>query len=71
MLLVVQDEADDWLFETRVHEPDVDTAQLICLHHVVERDPSLRDVLKTLPPRYQAHRETLGSPWQFEPYVED
>lgn len=71
VLLVVQDEEDGWQFLDAVHEPNEDTAQVMCLHHFVERDPSLRDVLRTLPPRYEAHRDTVGSPWQFQPYVED
>ena len=71
VLLVVQDEEDEWQFVDAVHEPDEDTAQLMCLHHLVEQDATLRDVLRTLPPHHEAHRDTVGSKWQFVPSVED
>lgn len=67
VLLAVQYEVDDWQFVDGVTEPDEETAQVLCLHHVVGRDPTLREVLRILPERYEAHRDAAGAAWQYRP----
>lgn len=70
-LLVVQDHDGDWQILDGVQEPDVETAKVVCLHHVVEADATLRGVLKTLPVGYEAFRDAVGAQWQYEPYREE
>jgi hypothetical protein len=71
VLSAVRSEEEEWQFVDGVHDPDVETAHVLCLHHVVEQDPSLREVLRRLPSDYVATRDAVGSDWQFEPDVED
>lgn len=71
VLLVVHDHDGDWQVLDGVHVPEVETARVVCLHHVVEQDSSLRDVLRTLPAGHEAHREAVGAKWQYEAYIEE
>lgn len=41
VLRVVCDEDGDWQFVDNVHDSHLDDALLVCLHHVLEHDPSL------------------------------
>lgn len=71
VLLVVHDHDDEWQILDGVHEPDVEKAQIVCVHHVVEQDPTLRDVLRTLPIGHRAQRDAVVAEWQYEPYIEE
>lgn len=70
-LLLVHDHDGDWQVLDGVTEPDVETAKVVCLHHVVEQDPTLREVLRTLPVGHEAFRAAAGGRWRYEPYAED
>jgi hypothetical protein len=71
VLLVVHDDDGDWQVLDGVAEPEVDTAKVVCLHHVVEQDPTLREVLRTLPAGHEAFRDEVDGQWQYEPSPQD
>jgi hypothetical protein len=71
VLLVVHDHDGDWQVLDGVTDPDVETAKVVCLHHVVEQDPTLSEVLRTLPAGHEAFRHAVDGQWQYEPYAED
>ncbi len=70
VLLVVHEHDGDWQVLDGVHEVEVERGRVMCLHHVVDQDPTLRDVLRTLPAGYEAYRTEVGADWQYEASVE-
>lgn len=71
VLLVVHEHDGDWQVLDGVTEPDVETAKVLCLLHVVEQDPTLREVLRTLPVGHEASRDAVEGQWQYELCVDD
>lgn len=71
VLVVVHDHEGDWQVLDGVAEPDIETAKVVCLHHIVEQDPTLREVLRTLPVGHEAFRDAVDDQWQYEPYSDD
>lgn len=62
-LLVVHDDDGDWQVLDGVHDAEVGTGRWVHLHHLVEQDPALGDVLATLRPGESARRDAPGAPW--------
>lgn len=61
-VLLVSHEDGEWqLLCGGAHDPD-ETPRVVGLQHLVERDPSLQELLD-LPPDWEAERESTGSPW--------
>ena len=66
ILFVSHDEDDHgWQFHDSLDAQDKD-ARIVCLSHVLELDPSMRD-LADLPPGWVAWRRDEHSPWVREP----
>jgi hypothetical protein len=62
-VLYVSHDADDGMWQLiGASDADVDTGKIGHLHHAVDEDPSLIDVL-ALPPGSSATRAGAGSPW--------
>ena len=58
-----------WLVADGIHEPDdSDALRLVHLGHLVDQDPTLRE-LADLPRGVQAVRDSVGGPWVREPFV--
>jgi hypothetical protein len=66
ILLVSHDEDGDWQFLDGSDNPRVEDGVLVCLGHVLERDPSVADV-HDLPMGWLAWRSAVGASWQREP----
>jgi hypothetical protein len=57
-----------WLVADGVHHPDnADASQFVHLAHLVERDPTLRE-LADLPRGVQALRASVSGPWVRQPF---
>ena len=66
---VVHDAYGDWLASDGVSDPNVhDASILVCMHHLVERDPSI-EPLATMPPGTVAWRNNADDPWTFEKHA--
>lgn len=62
-ILLVGNDADDGLWQLiGATDADTGTGKIGHLHHAVDEDPTLIDVLD-LPPGYSASRAQLGAPW--------
>lgn len=62
-VLLVSHEADDGMWQLiGASDADSDTGRIRHLHHAVDEDPSLMDVLG-LPPGHSAVRDGPGKPW--------
>lgn len=70
VLLVVCDEDGDWQFLDNLHDAHVDDACLVCLHHVLEHDPSLKAAVSDLAVSRAATRPALGEEWVVEDYAD-
>jgi hypothetical protein len=70
VLLVVHEHGGDWQVLDGVRDVEVEGGRVMCLHHLVEQDRTLRDVLRTLPAGYEAYRTQVGGDWQYEASVE-
>lgn len=64
VLLVSHDDDGGWQLLDDVHPLDVDDGRLVHLHHLVEQDPSLSDVLASLPRGALVLRDAVGEPWR-------
>jgi hypothetical protein len=65
-LSVVHDEDGDWLAWDGINDPNVpDAAILVCMHHLVDLDPSVAE-LATMPPGTEAWRDNATDPWTIE-----
>lgn len=67
--LVVHDDEGDWQFLDGSEQVGVDDAALVCLHHLLEVDPSLHDVVRDLPRAREAERTHAAGAWHQHPYV--
>jgi hypothetical protein len=62
-VLLVRNDADDGLWQLiGATDADSSTGKIGHLHHAVDKDPTLIDVLD-LPPGHTARRTRLGEPW--------
>jgi hypothetical protein len=61
-ILLVGNDADDGLWQLIGTTDAASTGKIGHLHHAVDEDPTLIDVLD-LPPGYSAGRTRLGAPW--------
>lgn len=65
ILFVSHDEDEHgWQFHDTL-DAQADDARIVCLSHVLEIDPTMRD-LADLPPGWVAWRQDENSPWQRE-----
>ncbi len=63
-VLVVEDDADgDWSFADGMFDIDDEQSHLECLNHVLDRDPSLVELVRRLQPGLVAERDAVGQPW--------
>ena len=63
ILLVTHDEDDHgWQFLDGSEQPDPADAMMVCFSHVVDKDPTLREVAD-LPPGWRAWRQSVGDEW--------
>jgi hypothetical protein len=64
---VTRDYDGDWQFIGPVEDPGEDGCKILCLHCVVERDPSVK-LLAGLTPGMRALRETSSDKWELEAF---
>ncbi|PPK92193.1 uncharacterized protein DUF4262 [Kineococcus xinjiangensis] len=57
----------DWSFTDQVHDVDVEPARILCLHHLLDRDPSLAALMASLGAGWTAHRHALAAEWEVRP----
>jgi hypothetical protein len=62
---VVHDHDGDWQFIGPVDDPSADGGKLICLHCIIERDPSIK-LLAGLPVGMRALRDSVSDKWQWQ-----
>ncbi len=63
-VLVVEHASDgEWGFLDGVEEVRIGNAHMECLHHALDRDPTLVDVVRQLEPGFVAERDGVGEPW--------
>lgn len=62
VLLVMRADGDWELLCGEVHDFESDPPKVVGIGHLLQRDPSLRQVLD-LPDNHEAERETTSSPW--------
>jgi hypothetical protein len=75
ILFVTHDVDGDWQFLCgEAHAPEEDKPLLVCLEHVVSRDPTLNELAK-LCTGYRAQRRTVADEWvvidEAEEFIED
>jgi hypothetical protein len=61
ILYVWHEENGDWQFHG-ARESNAESAALVCFHHLVDKDPSLKE-LRDLPGGWRAWRESVSTPW--------
>lgn len=66
ILLITHDDDGSWQFHGP-GEADVEQGVLVCLHHMVDMDPSVNE-LADLPLGWVAWRESVSDPWTREPH---
>lgn len=65
-ILYVSRADGDWQFLCGGTHPADEVPHLIGINHLFEEDPTL-EVLRSLPPEWEAERETANSLWKMEP----
>lgn len=70
-LRVVHEHDGGWQVLDDLHEPVEQIAVVTCLHHLVEADPTLTDLFRTLPAGHVAARGLIGGPWQMQDFEDE
>lgn len=63
VLLVTRDDDGELQMLDGVRTPTVAAGRLVCLHHLLDRDPSLRSISKNLLAGTRAERADADAPW--------
>lgn len=67
VLRVTRDSDGGLQLHDGVHVPTVAAGRLVCLHHLVDRDAGLLDVVRGLAPGTTAVRSDVDAPWSLGP----
>lgn len=71
VLQVVHEHDGDWQFLDDVHDPEIEHAAWLCMHHLVEADPTLREAVAALRRGQRARRGDVGDQWSVEAYEDE